>query len=153
MRLKEKELTQKEEIEAVIREAETCFLGMTVADEPYVIPLNYGYRDNCLYFHCARKGRKIDMIKKNNRVSFALAVDARISTEGEMPCTWTTAYRSVAGSGEAHLVNDIEARREALDIIMSHYSSADDFKYKRSSLENVMIIKVVITDISCKKSG
>ena len=56
------------EIEKVIHDSDVCYVGMVDGNEPYVIPMNFGYKDNVIYFHSAPKGRKIDLLEKNNRV-------------------------------------------------------------------------------------
>ena len=67
MRRKEKEIVEKSEIEAVISKASVCRLGMAEEGMPYVVPLCFGYENNTLYFHSAKEGKKVDILKKNNR--------------------------------------------------------------------------------------
>ena len=64
MRRKEKEITDHTEIEAILNRSEICRLAMADDNVPYVVALNYGYANNCLYIHCAPEGKKIDMIRK-----------------------------------------------------------------------------------------
>jgi len=45
---------------------------MIDGDKPYQIPLNYGYKDNSLYIHSARGGKKIDLLRANNLVHFQI---------------------------------------------------------------------------------
>ena len=46
-----------------------------IGDEgyPYTIPINFYYdeKDNCIYFHGAKEGHKIDAIKKCDKVCFS----------------------------------------------------------------------------------
>ena len=49
----------KENIEAIIRKASVCRLGMLDGDTPYIVPLCFGYRDDTLYFHGSMKSRKV----------------------------------------------------------------------------------------------
>ena len=65
MRRKEKEIKDKKEIEQIFKEAHVCRLGMVDGKIPYIVPMNFGYRDNILYFHSALSGRKIDILKNN----------------------------------------------------------------------------------------
>ena len=48
----------KEKIDAVIREARVCHLGMTDGNTPYVVPLSFGYDGHYLYFHGKSAGKK-----------------------------------------------------------------------------------------------
>ena len=38
----------------------------------YGVPLSYTLKGNTLYFHCAKKGHKIDALQKHNKVSFTV---------------------------------------------------------------------------------
>jgi len=153
MRRKEREIKDIREIEAIIQQAEVCRLGLAVDNIPYVVPVNYGYEDNCLYIHCAREGRKIDMIRQNNTVCFEMDVDADISHRDKPACQCSSTYRSVIGYGRAFLLEDFDEKKKALDIIMGHYSGKTSFEYSKEAVEKVGIIKVVITGLSGKKSG
>ncbi|MFC1532217.1 pyridoxamine 5'-phosphate oxidase family protein [Thermodesulfobacteriota bacterium] len=64
MRRKEKEITKKSEIEAVINKALVCRVGLSDNNFPYIVPLCFGYQDNTIYIHGALEGRKIDILKK-----------------------------------------------------------------------------------------
>jgi uncharacterized protein len=155
VRKKEREITDKKEIEAIIQKAEVCRLGMAVDNMPYVVPVNYGYDGKYLYIHCSRQGRKLDMIRKNKRVCFEISVDAEIRNRDKPACDWSTAYRSVIGYGDAYIIDDFDQKKQALDVIMAHYAgeAAAPFEYRRSSVENVGIIKIAVLSFCGKKSG
>jgi nitroimidazol reductase NimA-like FMN-containing flavoprotein (pyridoxamine 5'-phosphate oxidase superfamily) len=153
MRRKEKEITDIREIEAIMQKAEVCRLGLAVDNTPYVVPVNYGYENHCLYIHCAKQGRKIDMIRQNNRVCFEMDIEAKIWDRDKPACDSSSSYRSVIGYGQAFLSEDFEEKKQALDIIMKHYSDRDSFQYLEEEVDNVGIIKIVIHQLSGKKSG
>jgi len=154
MRRKEKEIKDIKEIEEIIRKAGVCRLGLAVDNTPYVVPVNFGYDagENCLYIHCAKEGRKLDMIKQNNTVCIEMDIDMEISGSENEACKCSTAYRSVIGYGTAFIIEDFDQKKKALDVIMSHYSSAASFEYGKKSVENVGIIKIAITHLNGKKS-
>ena len=152
MRKKEKEIKDKRVIESIIKRSTVCRIGLSGDNVPYVVPLNFGYKDNTLYFHSAKEGRKIDMIRKNKNVCFEIDIDTEL-LEGESPCKWSTKYYSIIGFGEAFLVEDLEEKREALDIIMEHYSGKSSFEYPEKPMDTVAIIKVKIESMTGKKSG
>ena len=151
MRRKEKEVLDRDEIESIIRKADVCRLGFSDNDIPYIVPLNFGYKENCLYFHTAKAGKKIDMIKTNNRVCFELDIDHEV-VRAENPCDWNMKFQSVIGYGEAFLLEDIDDKRLALDIIMEHYSGRPD-GYKEKLVDHLAVIKVQIESMTGKKSG
>lgn len=152
MRRKGKEIKDKNAIESIIKRATVCRIALSENNVPYIVPLNFGYKDNCLYFHSAKEGKKIDIIKKNNNLCFEFDIDNEL-VKAEDACNWDMKYYSVIGFGEAFLVEDFEEKREALDIMMEHYSGKSSFKYPEKAVNNVAIIKVKIESMSGKKSG
>jgi len=151
MRTEDKEIKDKHEIESVIRRATVCRIGLSENNVPYVVPLVFGYKDNCLYFHSAPEGKKIDIIKRNNNVCFELDVDLQL-VKSEIACNWDMKYYSVIGFGKAFHIDDLEEKRRALDIIMEHYSS-NAYEYTANEINKVAIIKVKIDSMTGKKSG
>ena len=61
-------------------------------------------------------------------------------------------YRSVIGFGKAELIEDIEPKRRAINIIMQNYFEGF-FKYPEESIKNIVIIKVEIESMTGKKLG
>jgi len=152
MRKKEKEIKDEDTIKSVIKRATVCRIGLSENNVPYIVPLNFGYKDNCLYFHSAREGKKIDMIRRNNDVCFEIDIDNEI-VKGEDPCGWSTKYYSIIGFGKAYLLEGFEEKRKALDIIMEHYSNKSSFEYPEEAVNNAAFIKVEIESMTGKKSG
>ena len=152
MRRKEKEITQKSEIEAVIAKASVCRLAMVHENAPYVVPLCFGYENNTLYFHSAMEGKKIEILKKNNRVCFEMDVRAELIRKGSNACEWGMTFQSVIGFGRASFLDDAALKRRALDIIMYQYAEGS-FEYKDSALEKTAVIKVDIDHMTGKQSG
>lgn len=153
MRRKEKEITNIREIEAIIQKAEVCRLGLAVVNTPYIVPLFFGYENNCLYIHCAKEGRKIDMIKQNNNVCFEMTVEIQIINTDKPACQWSTTYQSVIGSGRAFMIEDFDRKKQALDVIMRHYAAGTSFDYQKKSVDEVAIIEIVVEQMSGKQSG
>lgn len=153
MRRKEKEITDSREIEEILHKAEVCYLSFAKGNTPYVIPVNYGYEDGIIYIHSAREGRKLEMIRGNKQVCFAVHVDAKIYERGDKACRWGTAYRSVIGFGEAYISHSFKQKKHALDVIMNHYSESQSFEYDENAVENVVIIRIEISGMTGKKSS
>ncbi len=152
MRRKEKEIKDVDLIESIIERASVCRLGLSSNNMPYVIPLCFGYKDRCLYFHSAGEGKKISMIKSNNNVCFEVDIEHEL-TESEEACKWGMKYYSVIGFGKAFLVEDPVEKKKGLDVIMAHYSNASHYEYPESRLQNILIVKVQIEQMTGKKSG
>ena len=150
MRRKEKEITNRAEIDEIINRAAVCRLAMVDKNKPYIVPLNFGYDGKSLFFHSATQGRKLEILKKNNSVCFELDVDVEIK-KGEKACDWSCLYQSVIGSGRAELLEKPDEIKAALDIIMRHYQS-ETFEYNEKLLNIVVVIKVDIERVSGKRS-
>lgn len=150
MRREEKEIQDPREIEEILRAGKVCRLALADGGEPYVVPLNYGYRERTLYFHSAPEGRKIDMIRRNRRVCFQVDVDAEVVAAGKA-CGWGACYRSVIGYGEAAIVNEAGEKREALDVLMAQYGEGP-FTYEDAAVDAMVIIRVDVESWAGKRS-
>jgi nitroimidazol reductase NimA-like FMN-containing flavoprotein (pyridoxamine 5'-phosphate oxidase superfamily) len=151
MRRKEQEITDKSVIESIMERGKVCRIGLCDSGNPYVVPVAFGYRDHCLYFHSAREGRKIDVLKQNNRVCVEVDIDVQFMPS-EPPCSWRVKYLSVIGFGRASFVETAQEKREALDVIMGHYSG-QSCQYADEAVAKVAIIKVEFDAITGKRSG
>jgi nitroimidazol reductase NimA-like FMN-containing flavoprotein (pyridoxamine 5'-phosphate oxidase superfamily) len=150
MRRKEKEITKKEEIEKILRQSHVCRLAMVDGDKPYLVPMNFGYSNGCLFFHCAREGRKIDLIKKTPNICFEFDELIRFK-KANLACDWGIDFKSVIGSGKAQFLEDSKEKKNALNIIMSQYSDRS-FEYPDEMLEKTLVIKVIIDEMTGKQS-
>ena len=151
MRRKDQEITDITAIEDIIRKAQVCRLGLSENGRPYIVPLCFGYKDNTFYFHAAREGKKLDILKKNNNVCLEIDIDQEL-VRGKKACNCSMKYRSVIGFGKAEIIDDIEQKRRALNIIMQNYFE-DLFRYPEESIGNIVIIKVEIESMTGKKLG
>jgi nitroimidazol reductase NimA-like FMN-containing flavoprotein (pyridoxamine 5'-phosphate oxidase superfamily) len=151
MRKKEQEITDRAALESIIAKSTVCRLALSEDDRPYIVPLCFGYADNALYFHTAREGKKIDILKKNNRVCFEVDCDHEL-VSNDTPCKWSMKYRSVVGFGKAFVIDDLESKRTALDIVMRHYGGQPS-EYSPVNIEKMLIIKVAIECMTGKHSG
>jgi hypothetical protein len=151
MRRKDKEIKDITAIEEILSRATVCRLGLCEANQPYVVPLCFGYKDNVLYFHCASQGKKLEILRKNNNVCFEVDIDCEI-VKANKACDWGMKYKSVIGFGKAVFIEDAELKRKALDVIMQQYSEGT-FEYPEEAIKNTTIIKVEIESMTGKQSG
>jgi len=150
MRRKDREITDIDQIEAIISRALRCCIGMVDGTEPYVVPVNFGYERNALYFHSALEGRKVDVIRKNNRVAFEMDTDIAV-VQTETGCGWSTEYRSVMGTGTAHILETDEEKAHGLEVITRHYAG-DDFRPLEQIPTDVLMVRIDIDTISGKSA-
>ena len=142
---------EKKEIEAIIRKATVCRLGMLDGDTPYIVPLCFGYQDDTLYFHGSMKSRKAELIQKHPKVCFEFDILAE-PLSAEDPCDWDMRYQSVIGFGKACVVEVAEEKRRALEIITAQYAKGP-YSFTEPKLKATMVIKVTIDTMTGKQSG
>lgn len=149
MRRQDREITEISEIEEILRKGQVCHIGLSCGDQPYVVPMNYGYRDGYLYLHSAPEGQKVDMARKNPKICFQVDVDTEV-VSGPEACNWSCKYRSVIGTGRVEFPEKIEEKAEALNVLMEHYSGKT-FEFPPQAISRVLIWKVKVDSITGKK--
>ena len=147
------EVTDINRIGDILKEAKVCRLALFNGKYPYIIPMCFGYDLDSdkleLYFHCAAKGKKIELIKANIHAAFEIDCLYEI-IPAEIPCHFTAAYESITGSGTVDIINGIE-KLTGLNSIMSKYSSESrEHKYSEQMLNNVAILKLTVEEFCCK---
>ena len=151
MNRQEKEITDSAEIADIMRRAQICRVAMADGEKPYIVPVNYAVVDGYLYFHCARRGKKIDILRQNSNVCFQMDADTRIIA-GEKACDWGMKYLSVIGYGRAFFVTDAARKVTILNMLMEKYAGAGSYNYPEEILEKTMIVGVAIEKLTGKKS-
>ncbi|MEI6434176.1 MAG: pyridoxamine 5'-phosphate oxidase family protein [Bacteroidota bacterium] len=137
--------TDKKEIEGIILKCQWCHVAMVDKDgKPYVIPMNFGYRDGTIFLHGAHSGKKIDILQNNPEVCINFSTDHLLRYQNEqVACSWSMKYRSVLCYGQVEFIAEPEAKTQALDIIMSQFSG-NQFKYNPPSLREVSVFCVKV---------
>ena len=148
MRKKEREISERSEIDAIIRSSQVCRLGMTDGHEPYIIPLCFGYDGQALYFHSAKEGRKLDILRRNNKVCFEFDILEAIVAD-EQACRWGARFQSIMGTGIAHIIESQEEKIRALQLLMQQYSPAA-YTFPDQLVATTAIIRVDIETVSGK---
>lgn len=151
MRRKEREISDRSDIESIIHRSAVCRLALSVENRPYIVPLCFGYEGNTLYFHSAPEGKKLDILRENDDVCFEFDIDVE-AVRADDACDWGMKYRSIVGFGKASFIEDVESKRNALDIIMKQYSGGS-FSYSIKALEKTTLFKVEIENMSGKQAG
>jgi len=153
MRRKERKLTDKEKIESIISSSDVCRIALANNNIPYIVTMNFGYvggENQCLYFHCAPEGRKLEMIQRNNYVCFEMDTNHEIY-KGEKGCDWGMNYASIVGYGKIFIVDDKVERNKGLGHIMDHYGGSGAYSFDELVLARTTILRLDITEITGKK--
>jgi nitroimidazol reductase NimA-like FMN-containing flavoprotein (pyridoxamine 5'-phosphate oxidase superfamily) len=146
--IRKKIITNREEIEKIIKKCKVIFVGMSVGDEPYVLPFNFGYKDGIFYIHGTPEGKKIDYLKANPQVCISLEIDSELFVRHEtMACSYSMTYTSIVAYGKAEFIDDFDSKVEAFNIIMSQYTGRS-FTYSKPSIDNVAVIRIPCHEIT-----
>ena len=150
MRRRDKKITDKDILQNILTTAQICRVAFFDDDYPYIVPMNFGYGKGCLYFHGAPEGRKLDLIKNNNKVGFEIELAHEIIKD-EVSCKWTTKYRSIIGTGEMKIISNREEKIAGLNYIMTQHGKSDN-TYHSSAIDSIVVLKLNIINLTGKQS-
>ena len=150
---REREVTDLNEIQAILDGAKIVHIGLADGDEPYVVPMNYGYTLEegklTLYLHAALWGRKLDVIRVNPKVFFSIECDVQ-PFDGPVACHYGTAYSSVMGRGTAVILEDVEEKKAGLSRFMKSQTGLD-FTFEDKMVSIVSVIRIDVADFTAKR--
>ena len=149
---KDREITDFDEIIEIIKKCDVCRIALNDEAYPYIVPLNFGMdvqdQQVTLYFHGALKGKKLDLIKKDNRATFEMDCGHNfILYEERMSCTM--GYESVMGRGTIEILPE-EEKYEALRILMRQYH-AEDFQFNKDMMKVTTVMKMTVERMTGKR--
>lgn len=148
------QITNKKEIEAIIKKCAYCNVGLVNENgEPYVIPMNFAYHEGIIYLHSGYSGSKVEMVRRHPQVCITFCDGHElVYMHREMACSYSMKSRSVICRGKVSFIEDMEAKRRALDIFMRHYTD-NECGYSDPAVRNVLIWKVPVEEITCRSFG
>jgi nitroimidazol reductase NimA-like FMN-containing flavoprotein (pyridoxamine 5'-phosphate oxidase superfamily) len=156
MRRSDREINDTAAIDDILSRADVCHLALVDQGEPYLVTLNFGFTRQSgqliLYFHSANEGRKLDIIRKNQNVCFALDLD-HVLVKGGNGCGWGMKYKSVVGYGRMEITTDPEERLTGLQCLMEHYSSQTEFVFDPQVLSATTVLKLTADRVTGKKKA
>ena len=140
----------KDEIEKVLNEENLWYLGVSLDDQPLVVPLNYVYTEGKILFHCALEGKKLDYIRKNDEVCFTVA--RQIGTveqhENNDPCHVDS--DSVMCFGKAKIIENLIERKNALNVFNKRFDpDAEEISLERT--KNCMAVEIRINEMTARQ--
>jgi len=153
IRRKEKEIKDKGEMIAVLEESKYITIAMCKENEPYLVTLSHGYdrKNNCIYFHCTKEGKKIDILKGHNRVWGQALID-----KGYVQKACDHLYAMTQFRGRVSFVEDPEEKAYALEVMIKALENDPDkvieAQLSEKSLAKVQIGRIDIEYLSGKKS-
>jgi len=154
MRRSDREITDSAQIIEIIEKCDVCRLALSDGAMPYIVPLNYGYEyangKLTLYFHGAKKGRKMEIIERNPLACFEMDCSHRL-IEAEQACGYTMEYESVIGSGKIYLCTDKAEKVRALAFLMGKYAGGREFEFPDSAVEAVAVFRLEVAELKGKR--
>ena len=146
---KKQQLSQEEAI-AVLKQEPRGVLSVNGDDGyPYGIPMDHFYNDadGCIYFHCGKKGHKIDAISRSDKVSFCV-MDQGFRREGE----WALNIKSVVVFGRIQPMTDLKEAFAVLRQLCLKYTQEPGFfsREMAESGKNVLLLRLVPEHITGK---
>ena len=152
MTKRERQVTDEKQILDILDAGKVLHLGLAVDNEPYVVPMNYGYTHEngklVLYLHSAVRGKKLDMIRANSKVFFEIDCDWK-PFEGVKPCQYGLAYSSIMGRGTARIVEDVEEKKHAMSVLMKT-QTGKDFTFEDRLVSIVAVIRIDVEEYTAK---
>ncbi|MDD5955032.1 MAG: pyridoxamine 5'-phosphate oxidase family protein [Firmicutes bacterium] len=152
MTKRERQVTDEQQIRGILDRAKFLHLGLAVNNEPYVVPMSYGYTHEngrlVLYLHSAVRGKKLDMIRSNPNVFFELDCD-QLPFEGQKPCQYGLSYSSIMGRGRATIVADAQEKEKAMTLLMKT-QTGKDFSFTEELVSIVAVIRIDVTEYTAK---
>ncbi len=142
----------RQEIDEFLKEALVGRLGTSNNSQPYVVPINFVYDSERIFFHSKMKGMKINNIRDNKKVCFEIDELKEIIT-AERACDYTVRSRSVIVFGTTELIDSIPEKMKILNKIIAKYSPGIPKSINESDVKSLVIGEIKIESIKGKKKN
>ena len=153
MRRKDREVQTAAEIFDMLNRCDTVRIAMHGEKYPYVVPVSFGAEmvggKVVIYFHCARKGMKLDLLKADPHVCVEGDRFIKVETTDH---GITTRYESVIGFGECSVVSDPDEVIHGLKLLTEHYGYMDYSLESCRSLEVLYVGRIVLDEMTGKRN-
>lgn len=150
-----RQITLQSSMEEIIAKCLYCTMAMVDQNnQPYVLPMNFGYADGVVYLHSAPEGKKVNILRVNNSVCLSFSADLELRHQHkDVACSYGMKYRSVLVYGKVEFIDDPVEKRRVLNILMKQYTGRDDYKYNDPAIINVLVYKVVAEKMEGRAYG
>jgi uncharacterized protein len=146
-------IQSRDEINEIIRSCKTCYVGMSLDGQPYVLPMNFGFDGDFVILHSAMHGRMWETLQQNPKVSINWTQGEELAWQDvEVGCSYRVKSASVVVEGDVEFVYDYDEKYQCMLKTMTQYSDLP-FKFNPPSIRNVGVIKVHIRKISGRRFG
>jgi hypothetical protein len=153
LRRTDKEIKEKYKLEKILKETQYITLAMVKDGMPYLVSLSHGYdiENQCIYFHCANEGKKLDYLRSNPKVWGQVIID-----QGYKLGECTHEYVTVMFQGETTFVEKLEEKKNAFRIMIKQLEEdpqpiLDKF-LNSEGIKNTIVGKIDIEFMTGKKT-
>lgn len=150
---KEKEITDVDVFYDVLKKGTFAIIALSENDRPYIVTMNYGYDEgkNALYFHCALKGLKLNILSQNPNVCATVLEDLGYKAD---ECSH--AYRTIVFRGTLCVVRELEEKKYGMEVLFHHLEANPDPIRERNfktegDYSKVNILRLDIEEITGKQ--
>jgi nitroimidazol reductase NimA-like FMN-containing flavoprotein (pyridoxamine 5'-phosphate oxidase superfamily) len=145
-------MTEKAQVEDLLRSALVGRIGTIWQGGPYVVPVCFAYDESKIFFHSARVGRKMECLRANSEVCFEVDEWQRL-VPAHHGCAVTVHYRSVLAYGRYEEVTEEGERLRALELISHKYAGRPNKPMSRERLDPTLVGQIVIDSITGRRNG
>ena len=154
MRRAEREVTELNQLEEILRECQVVRIGAQDQEGLFVVPVNFGHAvedgRHVFYFHGAGEGRKVDLIRQTGWACVEMDEGYQLH-RAEAACGHSAAFRSIIAEGPVVILEDLEEKRHALALIMAHAAGSGDWEFPEAAARAVCVYKLTAEELSCKE--
>lgn len=154
MRRKDKEITDRNEIEEILSTAMVGRLGTCAHEIPYITPMNFTYdkETSKIFLHCANEGRKLENIRINRNVCFEVEEVKSVIVK-QPTCGSSVAYRSVIIFGNIRILSDYHAKNYALRKLADKYAPQNPkVPFTDAMIHKTNVLEIEIREMAAKRS-
>ena len=154
MRRRDKEITDRKEIDEILTKIKTGRLGTCCREIPYITPMNFTYDSEALkiFLHCANEGKKLENIRINRNVCFEVDDVAELMVK-QPTCASSVAYRSVVLFGTIKEVTDHYEKNYALQKLAEKYAPQNPkTPFTDAALSRTNVLEIQISEMTAKRS-
>jgi nitroimidazol reductase NimA-like FMN-containing flavoprotein (pyridoxamine 5'-phosphate oxidase superfamily) len=155
MRKANREVQDRRELLEILEKCDVCRIGLTNSEAAYIVPMNFGFEwpeDGLLtlWFHCAREGRKLDMIRENGNVCFEMDCGHELK-HGATACAYSMNFESIIGYGRICVEVDAARRIHGMETIMRKYSRESAFQFADAALAQTVALRLDVREFTGKR--
>jgi len=155
------EITDNKQISEILDNAEFGTLALCVENKPYSLPINFVELNGEIFFHGAKRGKKIEIMKTNSYASFSVVEDYSLlpsyfSNDKANACPATHLFKSVIIDGQIEFVEKYEEKVDALQGLMEKlqreggFTHMSDKKMYEKAINATQLFKLVPTEKRAK---